>query len=132
MKLYIRSQDKKDLVQVKSLSVCEYIPISELDGEKIDEVPKWGVECNYCWLGIYETEQRCLEILDEIQKIMNVDPMGLLLANDCRIGEDCYKGVVKQFKENGLGAICIDDLGLHNARIQYIPKNFIVYEMPKE
>lgn len=70
MELWIRSQDKKDLVKVNSLWI--------MDNQIWMEVPFYE---NHKKLGLtisghnhklaeYETEERALEVLDEIQRII--------------------------------------------------------------
>lgn len=70
MELWIRSQDKKDLVKVNSLWI--------MDNQIWMEVPFYE---NHKKLGLtisghnhklaeYETEERALEVLDEIQNIL--------------------------------------------------------------
>ena len=72
MELWIRSQDKKDLVKVNSLWI--------MDNQIWMEVPFYE---NHKKLGLtisghnhklaeYETEERALEVLDEIQNIFSL------------------------------------------------------------
>ena len=60
MELWIRSQDKENLVQVD----CLCIEINEYDTKNYEIVQ------GCITLGTYETKERCLEILDEIQNIL--------------------------------------------------------------
>jgi len=60
--MWIRSQNKKRLVNVGMLDICDTrIFVSELPGQ----IPKSGI----C-VGKYESEERAIEVLDEIIKNM--------------------------------------------------------------
>jgi hypothetical protein len=62
--MWIRSQNKKRLVNVGMLDICDTrIFVSELPGQ----IPKSGI----C-VGKYESEERAIEVLDEIQENINV------------------------------------------------------------
>lgn len=61
MELWVRSQDKKRLISVTNL----YIPISR-NGEDFS-IYTFDTDVE---LGIYKTEERAIEILDEIQNFM--------------------------------------------------------------
>ena len=60
MELWIRSQDKRTLLKVNRIDV---------DGKKIIV---WDNDyyCSETYMGTYATEERALEVLDEIQKIL--------------------------------------------------------------
>ena len=59
MELWIRSQDKKDLI--KATSIC-------MTKEDYDNI---GIFVNGCLVGLYKSTQRALEVLDEIQQVIN-------------------------------------------------------------
>lgn len=66
MELWIRSQDKKSLVKVNSILVSANFDMANMEtyGYRVflnDDI----------YIGVYRTEERCIEILDEIQKIIN-------------------------------------------------------------
>ena len=63
MELWVRSQDKKRLISVTNL----YIPISR-NGEDFS-IYTFDTDVE---LGIYKTEERAIEILDEIQNIFSL------------------------------------------------------------
>ena len=66
MNLWIRSQDRMNLVQIKQISINYYNNkqiIANYNG------------CYYELLGTYETNERALEVLDEIQAYINSDVM---------------------------------------------------------
>ncbi len=66
MDLWIRSQDKKYLIK------CDRLYINKSDnGIK----KSYKIKIDFTDLGIYETEKRALEVLDEIQNILNLKDM---------------------------------------------------------
>ena len=58
MELWIRSQDKKDLIKITNICMTK---------EEYDEI---GIFANGCIVGLYKSKERALEILDEIQSIL--------------------------------------------------------------
>ena len=71
MNLWVRSQDKTNLVKIRQISlnyqnnkqiIANYIP---------DFYPNSGEY--YELLGTYKTKERAIEVLDEIQEYMNFD-----------------------------------------------------------
>ena len=60
MDLWVRSQDKTDLIKVYDVYIFEK--------RKIRANFQKGYGCTYTELGEYATEERALEILDEIQR----------------------------------------------------------------
>lgn len=121
MELWVRTQDKKRLLKVDEFGI----------GECADS-DKWFIYTASYGIGVYATEERCLEILNEIQKMMSGDPIGLLVAHDCELTEDFYDEVSKEFKDKGLACVYTPQMPNRNCDLQYIPKNFVAYEMPKE
>lgn len=115
MELWVRSQDKTVLVEVKSLQcyLGEYC-IETMNGIK---------------LGRYETKERCLEILDEIQKILMADPVPLLVFTNCDVPEDTYDGLNEMYKNGNLLALCT---GASQENIKVIEKSTVVYQMPEK
>ena len=68
MELWIRSQDKKILQQVKKLYVATYSEetgygIYDLRYDDLEDIDDCDVP-----LGFYKTKERALEVLDKIQK----------------------------------------------------------------
>ena len=102
MDLWIRSQDKKRLVKVNDLYIvhdennsCDYIGNS-LVGH----------------LAKYNKENRALEVLDEIQKLLKPKAMIKTIDNEVTIDDLVYRP---------------------NEEIEITPlSNNLVYEMPKE
>lgn len=96
MDLWIRSQDRKVLTKVNDVEMDVY------------DFKRKVIKCNLgtCLndshvLGTYESEERSLEVLDEIQNILKNNQYG--------------------YKVNGLGE-----------KVDIIPNQIYVYEMPKE
>ena len=56
--MWIRSQDRKTLAKVTRLAVV---------GRTIQNLPATGIEDDYDIMGKYESEERAVEVLDNIQ-----------------------------------------------------------------
>ena len=104
MDLWIRSQDKKDLIKVDYISY-------EIAIE--DKHILWYKSID---LGTYKTKERALEVLDEIQNMLN--PM--LIFKNC----NCTKDALDNIRE--VGACMVTD----NAHIEQVQT--CIYEMPEE
>lgn len=107
MDLWIRSQDKTLLVK------ADYI-------QRVNNLIRSGIT-----LGIYNSEERAVEILDEIQLILSKK---LLKTNTVK-----HEGILSEadiFKEQQRLA----DLGIVKSyeEVNVKPMGAIVYEMPKE
>ncbi len=103
MELWIRSQDKEDLVKAYNFRILNesYIAINvENRGEILD----------YLVVGKYATKERALEVLDEIQNVLLLKDM---YFND---KECCEEGWKNRSKED----------------IILMRKKLAVYEMPQE
>ena len=68
MDLWIRSQDKMNLVQIKQISI-NYQNNKQVIANYIPEMYENAGEY-YELLGTYETKERALEVLEEIQDIL--------------------------------------------------------------
>jgi hypothetical protein len=82
-------------------------------------------------LGEYKTEERCFEIIDEIQKLLlSANPKEAFMLVDCR--NEYYLrhigSTVEFARENNF--IVFD--GVDGTNIQLIQPSVLVYEMPKE
>ena len=115
MNLWVRSQDKTNLVKIRQISlnyqnnkqiIANYIP---------DFYPNSGEY--YEFLGTYETKERAIEVLDEIQNILK--PKYILNTSSIKPDGDFYEenGVIFQ-KYNA------------NARIEEL--STFVCQMPAE
>lgn len=115
MELWIRSQDKSSIVKVDNLYVsvgnyiCYYV-------EKGKEVPGTYYRPSG-ELGRYETKERALEVLNEIQNILK--PKYILDASSIKPDGDFYK-------ENG--AI----IQKYNANAKIEELSTFVYQMPEK
>lgn len=65
MELWIRSQDKLDLIK------CKSIHIEEIPSSKEVAILCYASGDKYSIVGDYETKERALEVLDEIQEYIN-------------------------------------------------------------
>ena len=114
MELWIRSQDKKTLVKVDKISIypCD-------DGWLIGK----DIYNSY---GIYKTEERALEVLDEIQgKLQNkflCKPTCIMSRKDINKEEEILNW---KYDENFI-------FQPHTIDIEPINCDVVVYEMPKE
>ena len=115
MNLWIRSQDRESLVKVDNLYIsvgnyiCYYV-------EKGKEVPNTYYRPSG-ELGRYETKERALEVLDEIQNILS--PKYILDTSS-------IKPVGNFYEENGMIFQNYDA----NAKIQEL--STFVYQMPEK
>ena len=108
MDLWIRSQDKTNLIKVDRLDVSE---------NKIEANLKFHYNgCNYVVLGEYATKERALEVLDEIQSILQPQ-----IRKTPHITEELQPEYVlyKHFVNEG-------------SDIEVVQLNTFVYQMPKE
>ena len=120
MKLWIRSQRKVHLLEVNSL---RYKPELKNTFDAVfnnDYTKQYTIYGNDVVLGIYETQERCLEIIDEIQKLLLSD--FAIFNNSMPI-----KDVKEAIKQNG-GIFCFNN----NAKLEHHSASTIVYEMPEE
>lgn len=104
--LWIRSQDKEKLVKVENLTTSQGYE-NQFDGKSL--LTYRGIV-----LGVYESQSRCIEILDEIQKLM---------LSICEI--ENHQGTTEAF---GTGVITLSA----QPDIEVVSMPFIVYEMPEK
>lgn len=106
MELWVRSQDKNSLLN------CKIIFVEEFRGQ-------FRLYCNDCGtLGKYDTKERCLEILDEIQKLLikNSDP--LVLIENSVDDRDIQDGAIIECSPK--------------EKAKVFQKSVLVYEMPEK
>lgn len=118
MELWIRSQNKKQLLKVNDgLYIAN--GFSDTDDTFI------GIK-NIGHIGRYNSELRALEVLDDIQNkiktLLYLKPKSLLGINEIKAGKKYFE------KLNGIDFITCDN----NFEIEPITTNVIVYEMPEE
>ena len=91
MDLWVRSQDKRALYKTSGFFIRE---------EQYKRKGKYIIEGNKCWLGAYNTFERALEVLDEIQThIKKQDTDELLVNSDGIITGQKHYGRVYEMPE---------------------------------
>lgn len=109
MELWIRSQDKKILEKYEDLFSAYY------SSKKSYAICSHK---NMVTLGLYKTEKRTLEILDEIQNMIKPTLINTEYHSEIKEGVDKSSfDIVMTPNED---------------KITYIQPNVVVYEMPKE
>ena len=74
MKIWIRNQDKTTLQEVNHISVEEIrVPNTKKT--------QWCIVANFGCAGEYNTRERCLEIIDEIQSLFGYTLLGSVSAD---------------------------------------------------
>lgn len=101
MDLWIRNQSRKQLIKPNHIYI---------DGEVI-----WA---DHNWLGDYKTEERALEVLNEIQEILH--PNLFVKMHEMR-----EKGISKSFEMSNI-------LTKNDCDVDVLQLQSCVYEMPKE
>lgn len=114
MQLYVRTQNKMALVNCKIILVEEFRQ-------------QFRVYSNdYGTLGKYETEERCLEILDEIQKLItNGNKTVLTTSSD--LDKDIYNDILEEVEKNNFTI-----LSYVNTPLVFPLNQNIVYQMPEK
>ena len=108
MEIWIRSQNKERLKKADNFSY-DY------------EANKHIVNCNGYPYGVYNSKERCLEIIDEIQS----------LFGDFILATNIERTDALNLKKYGV--IGINYYDPHTfPKIEYYERSSIVYEMPKE
>ena len=115
MELWIRSQDKINLVKVRQISV-NYQDNKQIIANYMPELYENSGEY-YEILGTYKTKERAIEVLDEIQNILK--PKYILDTSSIKPDGDFYE-------ENGVIFQNYDA----NAEIEEL--STFVYQMPEE
>ena len=126
MKLWIRSQDKEDLI-----TADEYLSIQKVITK--DEYVKnpnnnpFYIECSNCILGFYATKERALEVLDEIQN--KLKEKYIVKSENILLRPEDEDRIEYSFNEKyGIDAIVVP----RHLEITPINKDIIVYEMPEK
>lgn len=117
MELWVRSQNKILFRKVDELTIQEHADMED-----------FAICSGKYVLGVYKTKNRCLEILDEIQKLI-CDSDKTLLAFDGYMEMDTYEELMRELDKNKFAMVgCNQD-----ANIQAIPLNTtVVYQMPEK
>jgi len=110
MELWIRSQDKEKLLKVDEIHLG-------LNKEYVDS----DIWVNNWIVGEYETKERALEVLDEIQKILL--PKGIIKFNTLLSQED-MQNVKNQFKEGFIvGDKRLEKIEMFDTYVYEMPEN---------
>ena len=117
MELWVRTADRRSLL--KPTNICIGLNCS-----------RWGVYDGNQVLGEYKTEERCLEIIDEIQKLLlstNGDYLIKLQDIDVNAEEKTVYG------ENFIQKLQSPIMPIANEpSVSVIQPSVLVYEMPQE
>ena len=99
MELWIRSQDKINLVKIRQISLNYSNKKQIIANYTPESYENSGVY--YELLGTYKTKERALEVLDEIEeRIMLINTINLAKDRDSLIA---YKNALTEEKIKGLG-----------------------------
>ena len=112
MNLWIRSQNKKKLVKIDMLQIHKE--------QQDDKLPFYILD-SYNLLGAYSTEERALEILNNIQNIINAKT---IIKFNSFVPQEHIKKVKDAIDKNSI-------IELPDYEIKELA-GVIVYEMPKE
>lgn len=115
MKLWVRNQERDGLAICNSLSIQPIIRSNK-------KISSWGIISNFGCVAEYATRERCIEIIDEIQKLLFSN---FCIIRNCELDEDTAEYLkptkaVAYFSEN------------KTPSIEYNEQSVAVYEMPKE
>lgn len=84
MDLWIRSQDKRELV------IATHFEVEQISDDEV------SFNVNSIYFGTYKTKERALEVLDDIQDFMQQQIENMYATKE---QEDFYGDTVKYFKE---------------------------------
>lgn len=73
MDLWIRTQDRKNLIKVNKLHLCAETKFTDSiygSDTKMEYTGNYFIESEGNKLGVYYSEERALEVLDEIQEVI--------------------------------------------------------------
>lgn len=110
MDLWIRSQSRSMLIKATDV---------HLDYDTM-------IKCDKHIVADYSTTERALEVLDEIQTLLLGD---VLLFKNFNVNSEDLSEIGNQLKTKVLGMV---DVNNKDTDIKFIPRDCIVYEMPKE
>lgn len=91
MNLWIRSQDKKKLVNINAVNILEFEALIAIHGYINSET--------HFWLGNYKTKERALEVLDEIQRTIAKNQSLISLMHNFTDLKGNEEGVAQIFKD---------------------------------
>ena len=125
MDLWIRTQDRKNLIKVNKLHLCAETKftgsIYDSDTKK-EYTGNYFIESEGNKLGVYYSKERALEVLDEIQKIL----IGrLIIKTNRKVGSEDLNRLANFFDTEYV---------INDNDFEFIQPEAtnIIYEMPKE
>lgn len=120
MKLWIRSQERDTLQECTQLSAVPIITANK-------KHTTWGVVANFGRVGEYATRERCLEIIDEIQKILGYgNPENAFMhIHNCEMPYDEIWELFKRVRKDKA-------IVTSGAEFEVVMPSVITYEMPQE
>lgn len=117
-KLWIRSQDKHILAKYNRFAVSQVTPNTQAQ-----VMGFIGNDFGYETLGRYETKERALEVLDEIQNLLFNKEIKI---ESLEVQQEKEYKKIKELIKNGTYHF------IPESSAEYIEPSCIVYEMPKE
>ena len=125
MKLWIRSADRKHFTETHGLDYNMDCIVDSMTEEE-DHCHKI-VDDRGKVLGVYETEQRCLEIIDEIQELLKLgNPENAFMhIHNCDMGYDETLEVLKRARETKA-------IITQGADFDVRLPSLVIYEMPEK
>lgn len=115
MRVWIRTQDRKGIFE------CKTIYVDRLShGENVLSTVEYGV------IGKYDTEERCLEILDEIQNLLTAYSEEPLLGFESK---DIRDELNIAYRNTNLLTLCAASI---EKNVEAIKKSTVIYQMPEK
>ena len=114
MDLWVRSQDKMNLVKIRQISL-DYQNNKQIIANYVPDFFE-NSGAYYELLGTYKTKERALEVLNEIEKLIKP----ITIFQNCQVD----KSTIEKIKEIGYCMVNND------ARVEQISQAF--YQMPEE
>lgn len=137
MELWIRSQDKKLLVQAKEVKAEVFVgkklysPYTNEEIISFDGDDKFYViRVNSEMVGEFKTEERCLEILDEVQKILTRTGTFVFSNVEPPQSEDEFRAFKKNIDEDGM--VFLFSNFNNEAKCELLSSPVVTYQMPEE
>lgn len=124
MELWIRSQDKDRLFRAENLYIDEFYQVVGYKTKEQKTISGMAIWHNEKIIAKYDTRERCLEILDEIQNLLFAPRQ--IVFNERNVDKDEYDELCRQLKTNGVACVPSD------SEIKYLDKDWVLYEMPEK
>ena len=126
MKLWVRTQDKKRLLEVNDFYIEDTFE-ADVKNKKLLPLGFGIWTNNKLLLASYPTKERCLEIIDEIQELLNLgNPENAFMhLHNCDMGYDETLEVLKRARETKA-------IITQGAEFDIKLPSVVVYEMPEK